>query len=32
VTFGKGDLVTFPRGLSCTWDIRNPVKKHYNFS
>ncbi len=27
----KGDLVTFPTGLSCTWDIRKPVKKHYRF-
>jgi len=31
VTFGKDDFVTFPNGLSCTWDIKKPVKKHYNF-
>ena len=31
VNFGKGDFVTFPNGLSCTWDIKEPVKKHYNF-
>jgi uncharacterized cupin superfamily protein len=31
VTIGKGDLVTFPSGLSCTWDIRSPVRKHYKF-
>ena len=31
VSFGKGDFVTFPKGLSCTWDIKEPVKKHYNF-
>ncbi|MFH1578216.1 MAG: cupin domain-containing protein [Candidatus Omnitrophota bacterium] len=31
VTFGKGDLVTFPQGLSCVWDIKEPVRKHYNF-
>jgi uncharacterized cupin superfamily protein len=31
VKFGKGDFVTFPKGLSCTWDIKEPVKKHYNF-
>jgi uncharacterized cupin superfamily protein len=31
VNFGKGDFVTFPKGLSCTWDIKEPVKKHYNF-
>ena len=31
IEFRKGDFVTFPRGLSCTWDIKEPVKKHYNF-
>lgn len=31
VNFGKGDFVTFPKGLSCVWDIKKPVKKHYNF-
>lgn len=31
VSFGKGDFVTFPKGLSCTWNIKKPVKKHYNF-
>lgn len=31
VSFGKGDFVTFPRGLSCTWIVKKPVKKHYNF-
>ncbi|MBF0320730.1 MAG: cupin domain-containing protein [Nitrospirae bacterium] len=31
VEFGKGDFVTFPKGLSCTWDIKEPIKKHYNF-
>jgi uncharacterized cupin superfamily protein len=29
--FGKGDFVTFPKGLSCIWDIQKPVRKHYNF-
>ncbi|MCK4950482.1 MAG: cupin domain-containing protein [Gammaproteobacteria bacterium] len=23
------DLVSFPKGMSCTWEIRSPVKKHY---
>ena len=32
VQFGKGDFVTFPRGLSCVWDIKKPVRKHYNFT
>jgi len=31
VEFGKGDFVTFPKGLSCIWDIKEPLKKHYNF-
>ena len=31
VEFGKGDFVTFPKGLSCVWDVKEPVKKHYNF-
>lgn len=31
VEFGKGDYVKFPRGLSCVWDVRQPVKKHYIF-
>lgn len=31
VQFGKGDLVTFPVGLSCTWEIRAAVQKHYSF-
>lgn len=26
-----GDLITFPKGLSCTWDIKQAVKKHYLF-
>ena len=31
VEFGKGDFVTFPKGLSCIWDVKEPVKKHFNF-
>jgi len=31
VTMGKGDLVTFPQGMSCTWHIRQDVRKHYKF-
>jgi len=31
VSFGKGDLVTFPAGMSCTWDVRKPLRKHYQF-
>jgi uncharacterized cupin superfamily protein len=29
--FGAGDLVTFPRGLKCTWNVRKPIRKHYRF-
>lgn len=31
VVFGKGDLVQFPQGLQCAWNITKPVKKHYKF-
>jgi uncharacterized cupin superfamily protein len=31
VLIRKGDLVKFPVGLSCTWKVRRPVKKHYRF-
>lgn len=31
VAFGAGDLVVFPAGMSCTWDIRKAVRKHYRF-
>lgn len=30
-TIREGDLVHFPKGMSCTWDIRVPVRKHYRF-
>ncbi|MDZ7260591.1 MAG: cupin domain-containing protein, partial [candidate division KSB1 bacterium] len=31
VQISKGDLVTFPKGMSCTWKVRKDVKKHYKF-
>ncbi|XP_020575107.1 uncharacterized protein LOC110021108 [Phalaenopsis equestris] len=31
VEFGSGDLVFFPKGLSCTWDVSVAVDKHYKF-
>lgn len=31
VEMGVGELVTFPSGMSCTWEIRRAVRKHYNF-
>ncbi len=31
VSFGKGDLVTFPKGLTCAWTVIEKVRKHYRF-
>ena len=31
VCMGKGDMASFPKGMTCTWDIRKNVKKHYRF-
>jgi uncharacterized cupin superfamily protein len=31
VRFGKGDLVTFPAGMRCRWQILKDVRKHYRF-
>jgi hypothetical protein len=31
VSFGKGDLVKFPQGLACVWNIKEAVRKHYSF-
>ncbi len=31
VEFGQGDLVTFPAGLKCHWNIRKAVRKHYRM-
>lgn len=31
VIIKPGDFVTFKDGLNCIWDIKLPVKKHYNF-
>jgi uncharacterized cupin superfamily protein len=31
VEIGKGDLVTFPPGLHCTWEVLEPVRKHYRL-
>jgi len=32
VTFQKGDLVIFPKGLVCDWHIKEKIRKHYKFS
>jgi len=26
-----GDFVIFPAEMSCRWDIKKSIKKHYNF-
>jgi uncharacterized cupin superfamily protein len=31
VTFGAGDLVTFPAGLECEWEILEDVRKRYKI-
>jgi len=31
VSVGAGDLVTFPKGLRCTWRVARAVRKHYRF-
>ncbi len=31
VDLRAGDVVTFPRGLRCTWRIKRAVRKHYRF-
>ncbi len=31
VSIKPGDFVIFPVGMSCTWKVSVPVRKHYNF-
>jgi len=31
VRFRAGDLVEFAAGLSCQWEVRAAVRKHYRF-
>ncbi|XP_019441142.1 PREDICTED: uncharacterized protein LOC109346182 isoform X1 [Lupinus angustifolius] len=31
VEIGAGDLVVFPKGMSCTWNVSVGVDKHYKF-
>ena len=32
VSFTAGDYVVFPKGLSCIWQVKKPVKKYYVFN
>ena len=31
VKFSAGDLVTFPAGMDCRWEVHQAVRKHYRF-
>ncbi len=31
VDLGPGDLVRFPRGLSCTWEVKEKIRKVFRF-
>lgn len=31
LVFKKGDLVQFPKGLKCEWNVKKPVRKYYHF-
>ncbi len=31
VEISAGDFVRFPAGLTCTWNVLEPVRKHYFF-
>ena len=31
VTIESGDLVTFPKGMKCRWQIVEDIEKHYRF-
>ncbi|MCX7189425.1 MAG: cupin domain-containing protein [Methylotenera sp.] len=31
VSFGKGDLVTFPAGMTASWEVKQALHKHYKL-
>lgn len=31
ISFGKGDLVTFPAGTKASWKVIKPLHKHYQL-
>lgn len=31
VTIQEGDMVFFPKGMKCVWQIIEPIEKHYIF-
>lgn len=30
-SFARGDMISFPAGLSCTWEVTEAVEKHYRL-
>lgn len=30
-SFKRGDLITFPAGMKCVWEITRDVEKHYDY-
>ncbi len=32
VHIGEGDLVIFPAGMNCQWQIHQAIRKHYDFT
>lgn len=32
VSLQAGDLVTFPVGMKCYWEVHEAVRKHYQFN
>jgi uncharacterized cupin superfamily protein len=30
-SFKRGDLITFPAGMKCIWEITKDVEKHYDY-
>jgi len=31
VIIEAGDFVVFPKGLTCRWNVLQPIRKHYSF-
>jgi uncharacterized cupin superfamily protein len=31
ISIGRGDMVVFPKGMKCTWNITRSIEKHYRF-
>ena len=31
INFSAGDLVTFPAGMNCRWEVHKAISKHYLY-